>query len=258
MWPFGIGLIHTWVHAGGMPSVLIRVRSSSSSMTRPSGDRYTHPSRVRSRVMPAIASLTWTRPASSAAANGSTTATLTAPTRTARTSHAGPVARSREALTLHDEACKDLGVSLASWFVARTLKLPPPHDTAVNVERDVRVSMDDGVVLLADIYTPAGTGPHPTILVRSPYGRRPPLGLVLGRLFAERSYRVVMQSCRGTYGSGGVFEPNFNERADGLATIRWVEQQPWFDGRLAMNGPSYLGGVQWAVADDAGPVLKAL
>jgi putative CocE/NonD family hydrolase len=149
-------------------------------------------------------------------------------------------------------------VSAASWFVARMLKLPRAHDTAVTLERDVRVPMDDGVDLLADIYTPAGAGPHPTVLVRSPYGRRPPLGLVLGRLFAERSYRVVMQSCRGTFGSGGVFEPNFNERADGLATIRWIEQQPWFDGRLAMNGPSYLGGVQWAVADDAGTALRAL
>src|SRR4051794_8869842 len=156
MWPCGIGLIHTWVHAGGMPSVLIRVRSSSSSMTRPSGDRYTHPSRVRSRVMPAIASWTWTSPAWSAGAKGSTTATLTAPTRTARTSHAVPVARPREALTLHDEACKDLGVSLASWFVARTLKLPPPHDTAGNVERGVRVALGGGGGPLADIYTPAG------------------------------------------------------------------------------------------------------
>ncbi len=149
-------------------------------------------------------------------------------------------------------------MTAASWFVARTLKLPRAHDTAVSFERDVRVPMDDGVALLTDIYTPAGAGPHPTILVRSPYGRRAPLGLVLGRLFAERSYRVVIQSCRGTFGSGGVFNPNFNERADGLATIRWIEQQPWFDGRLATNGPSYLGNVQWAVADDSGPALRAL
>jgi uncharacterized protein len=69
---------------------------------------------------------------------------------------------------------------------------------------------------------------------------------------------VMLQSCRGTFGSGGVFNPNFNERADGLATVRWLETQPWFDGRLATNGPSYLGNVQWAIADDAGPALRAL
>jgi uncharacterized protein len=142
--------------------------------------------------------------------------------------------------------------------LGRAMSLPPALDRRVTVGRGVQVPMDDGVALVADVYSPAGDGPHPTILVRSPYGRGGPLGLLLGRVFAERGYRVVMQSCRGTFGSGGGFEPNFHERADGLATIRWIERQAWFDGRLAMNGPSYLGGVQWAVADTAGPVLRAL
>jgi putative CocE/NonD family hydrolase len=145
-----------------------------------------------------------------------------------------------------------------SRLVQRVMSLPAALDRRVVVEPGVRVPMDDGVELAADVYTPAGIGPHPTILVRSPYGRGGPLGLVLGRVFAERGYRVVMQSCRGTFGSGGVFEPNFHERADGLATVRWIERQAWFDGRLAMNGPSYMGGVQWAVADAAGPALRAL
>jgi uncharacterized protein len=148
--------------------------------------------------------------------------------------------------------------SVTTRLLARALSLPPAQNRDVTETADVRVPMDDGIELLADVYTPAGAGPHPTVLVRCPYGRRGPLGLLLGRAFAERGYRVVVQSCRGTFGSGGVFEPNRNERADGLATIRWLEAQPWFDGRLAMNGPSYLGGVQWAVADSVGPSLRAL
>jgi uncharacterized protein len=147
---------------------------------------------------------------------------------------------------------------MVSRAAALLMSLPRPLDTAIAVERDVRVPMDDGVALMSDLYTPGGNGPHPTVLVRTPYGRRGPLGLFLGRIFAERGYRVMMQSCRGTFGSGGDFDPNFNERADGLATIRWIEQQPWFDGRLATNGPSYMGGVQWAVADDAGAALRAM
>jgi putative CocE/NonD family hydrolase len=147
---------------------------------------------------------------------------------------------------------------LTSVVAQRLMALPAPLDRAVGVAPDVGVSMDDGVVLLADLYTPAGPGPHPTVLVRSPYGRRGPLGLFLGRAFAERGYRVVLQSCRGTFGSGGDFEPHFHERADGLATVRWIEAQDWFDGRLAMNGPSYLGDVQWAIADAVGPSLRAL
>ncbi len=154
-------------------------------------------------------------------------------------------------------AVPDLAPML-SRFVARAMSLPRVIDVHVAVERDVPVPMDDDVPLLADTYTPASAGPHPTILVRTPYGRRGPFGIVMGRIYAERGYRVVLQSCRGTYGSAGTFTPFFDDRVDGLATIRWIERQPWFDGRLAMNGPSYMGGVQWAIADSAGASLKAL
>jgi len=66
----------------------------------------------------------------------------------------------------------------------------------------------------------------------------------------------VVQSCRGTFGSGGEFEPFHQERADGLATLDWLRAQDWFDGRLGMLGGSYLGFVQWAIAA-AAPELKA-
>ncbi len=149
-------------------------------------------------------------------------------------------------------------MSLMSWVVRRVMSLPPPMSSRVTVDRGVRVPMDDGVELLCDVYAPGLVGSAPTVLVRSPYGRSGFFGLLFGRVFAERGYRVVVQSCRGTFGSGGEFHPNFDERSDGLATIRWIERQAWFDGRLAMNGPSYLGGVQWAVADSVGPSLRAL
>jgi hypothetical protein len=67
-----------------------------------------------------------------------------------------------------------------------------------------------------------------------------------------------MQSCRGTDDSGGEFNPFRGEREDGLATLEWLKAQDWFDGRLAMAGPSYLGFTQWAIARDAGPMLKAI
>ena len=109
--------------------------------------------------------------------------------------------------------------------------------------------MDDGVVLLADRYAPPGTERAPTVLVRSPYGRRGAFGFLFGRLLAERGLQVVVQSIRGTFGSGGRFDP-FNERADGLATLRWLRAQPWHDGPVGTIGPSYMGIVQWAIADE--------
>jgi hypothetical protein len=65
---------------------------------------------------------------------------------------------------------------------------------------------------------------------------------------AERGFQVILQSVRGTFGSGGVFEPMRNEREDGLATLEWVVKQPWFGDSIVLVGPSYLGYVQWAVA----------
>jgi len=143
---------------------------------------------------------------------------------------------------------------LAAWL----FKFPPAETYAVTVERDLQVLMPDGIRLLGDHYFPRAGNPPPTVLVRSPYGRANFWGLMFGRLFAERGFQVFIQSCRGTFGSGGVFSAFRDERADGLATLAWLKQQPWFSGELALAGPSYLGFVQWAVAAEAGPELKAM
>lgn len=149
-------------------------------------------------------------------------------------------------------------MTLLSRLVGRFAKLPPAKTHAVVVERDLKIAMPDGVVLLADRYVPRGSERPPTILVRSPYGRRGFFGLLYGRLFAERGFQVLVQSTRGTFGSGGAFDPYGNEHDDGLATIAWLKQQPWFSGVLATTGPSYLGLVQWAIARDAGADLQAI
>jgi putative CocE/NonD family hydrolase len=145
-------------------------------------------------------------------------------------------------------------------LVDRMLKLPRDGVAPVVVQRDVRVPMPDGVDLLADRHAPA-TGvdqPRPVVLVRTPYGRRGPLGLVYGAPFARRGLQVVIQSVRGTFGSGGSFHPFHDERDDGLATVAWLREQPWCDGRVAMMGASYLGYTQWAVAPYVDPPLAAL
>jgi putative CocE/NonD family hydrolase len=49
-----------------------------------------------------------------------------------------------------------------------------------------------------------------------------------------------------------------NEREDGLATLEWVLKQPWFGDSIVLVGLSYLGYVQWAVADRLPPEVKAM
>ena len=150
-------------------------------------------------------------------------------------------------------------MSLPSEVLGRTLRLPAPRTRDVVCEADLRVPADDGAVLLADrwVARDAGGLAQPTVLVRSPYGRRQLFGLLFGRLLAERGLQVVIQSVRGTFGSEGDFSP-FDERADGLATLHWLRAQPWHQGGIGMIGPSYLGLVQWAVAPEAGDDLAAL
>lgn len=157
-------------------------------------------------------------------------------------------------------------MTLLSEIAGRSLRLPRPLTRDVVVERDLAAEMDDGVVLLADRYiaraeggTDGGSppGPPPTVLVRTPYGRRGFFGFVYGRLLAERGFQVVVQSVRGTFGSGGEFRP-FDERDDGLATLRWLRGQPWCEGPVGMIGSSYMGLTQWAVASAADGELGAL
>jgi putative CocE/NonD family hydrolase len=139
------------------------------------------------------------------------------------------------------------------------MRLPRAQTHDVVCERGLRAEMEDGAVLLADrwVRRAACDRAQPTVLVRSPYGRGQLVGLIFGRLLAERGLQIVIQSVRGTFGSEGQFSP-FDERADGLATLRWIREQAWHADRIGMIGPSYLGLVQWAVAQEAGEDLAAL
>ena len=135
--------------------------------------------------------------------------------------------------------------------------LPPPQ-CAVRVDAGLAVPAADGVALRTDHYIPQVGSPRPTVLVRTPYGRGFPWDHLFGGLVAEQGFHVVIQSCRGTGGSGGDFRPFRHEQADGLAAVAWLREQDWFTGVLATIGPSYLSYVQWALACDPPPELRAM
>jgi putative CocE/NonD family hydrolase len=126
----------------------------------------------------------------------------------------------------------------------------------VVAERDVKVTMPDGAVLFTDIYHPTGVEDAPTILERTPYGRRGPSAAVVVE-FVARGYRFVLQACRGTDGSGGSHS-YFAEAGDGRVTADWIAEQPWFNGSLGTFGGSYMGFTQWALASTKPPHLKAM
>jgi putative CocE/NonD family hydrolase len=148
-------------------------------------------------------------------------------------------------------------MSLVSHLLERVAHLPPPQTRAISIRRDLEIPMPDGITLLADRYRARHDGTQPVILMRSPYGRGG-IHALAARAFAERGFQVVVQSCRGTSGSGGEFNAYRDEAGDGLATLDWLEAQPWSKGGVAMFGPSYLGIAQWALAADPHATLRAL
>jgi len=121
---------------------------------------------------------------------------------------------------------------------------------SVRLERGVRCRMSDGVHLASDHYYPVSPGPHPTLLMRQPYGRDIASTVVYAHpvWFARHGYNVVIQDVRGRGDSEGEFYPFRNEARDGAETIAWLRTRPESNGRVGMYGFSYQGATQLLAA----------
>ncbi|MEW6750663.1 MAG: CocE/NonD family hydrolase [Candidatus Latescibacterota bacterium] len=118
----------------------------------------------------------------------------------------------------------------------------------------VPVPMRDGVRLATSVFLPKADGPHPVVLVRTAYNRAGMSPLP----FVERGLALVVQDCRGRYGSGGRYYPFVHEGEDGHDTLEWIGRQPWCSGAVGMFGDSYLAATQFYAAPLGSPFLKAL
>ncbi len=131
------------------------------------------------------------------------------------------------------------------------------QDTAAaRHEKGVMVPMRDGVRLATDLYLPVAPGKYPVVLTRSPYGRAGFAGLA--ETLARSGYAAVWQDVRGRFDSEGEWTPFVHEADDGYDTIEWAARQPWSDGRVVMQGGSYVAMVQWLAAKRKSPHLKGL
>ena len=104
------------------------------------------------------------------------------------------------------------------------------------------VTMPDGVQLATDIWLPKGRGPFPTLVKRTPYGRRQDNW---ESSYAEKGYAVVIQDVRGRHGSGGEYDAflsdGWGENQDGLETVEWAAAQSWSTGSVCVTGASAPG-----------------
>ena len=119
------------------------------------------------------------------------------------------------------------------------------------------VEMPDGVLLATEVWLPTGAGPYPTVLTRTPYGRLNPPDVPIS-LYVQEGYAVVSQEIRGCGESGGTWYFYADDNADGHATIDWISQQTWSNGKVGMIGRSGTGATQYAIARGAPAALKCL
>lgn len=119
-------------------------------------------------------------------------------------------------------------------ILAYHLRIRPP-EYFVKVDKSVAFTTQDGIKLVSDIYRPQRIEKTATILIRIPYTKNIQARFfsnVIGRLWAERGYTVVIQGTRGRYESEGRHVPFQKEREDGIATLNWIANQLWYNGKI--------------------------
>ncbi|HZQ18775.1 MAG TPA: CocE/NonD family hydrolase [Terriglobales bacterium] len=127
---------------------------------------------------------------------------------------------------------------------------------AVTYERNVVVTMRDGVKLKADIYRPSVDGRFPVLLQRTPYNKDN--GVTFGLRAAAQGYIVIFVDVRGRYASEGEWYTFKHEPNDGYDTIEWAAALPYSNGKVGMFGGSYVGATQVLAAITHPPHLAGI
>lgn len=136
-----------------------------------------------------------------------------------------------------------------------SLGTPNPLHAQFAVSETVRVPMPDGVTLETDIWRPVlDNSPRPVLLRRTPYGRA--IDFAVAQNIISAGYNLVSQDVRGRGQSGGVFEPFFDDKIDGKATIDWIATQPWSNDRVGSYSGSAEGIVQYMAMASAPEALR--
>jgi uncharacterized protein len=158
----------------------------------------------------------------------------------------------------------------------------------MQIDWNVPITMDDGVVLRADVFRPLSEGKYPVILSYGPYAK----GLAFQDGYPNQWERMIEEHpdvCAGStnkYQNWEVVDPekwvpdgyvcmrvdsrgcgcspgyidHFSPREtkDFYNCIEWAGVQPWSSGKVGLNGISYYAINQWHVASLQPPHLAAM
>ena len=143
-----------------------------------------------------------------------------------------------------------------SFFLCASFAASATEHYDVIFDRDVAVTMRDGVILKADIYRPKAEGKFPVLLTRTPYDKQDERETCVEA--AERGYVAIAQDVRGRYESDGEWYPFQHESADGYDTVEWAAALPYSNGKVGMFGSSYVGATQLLAAIAHPPHLAGI
>ena len=158
----------------------------------------------------------------------------------------------------------------------------------MRIEWNVPITMDDGVILRADVFRPILGGKYPVILSYGPYAK----GLAFQVGYPNQWLRMTEQHADVAAGSTNKFQswevvdpekwvpedyvcirvdsrgcgssPGYidhfspRETKDFYNCIEWAGTQPWSNGKVGLNGISYYAINQWHVAALQPPHLAAM
>src|ERR671919_2139444 len=158
----------------------------------------------------------------------------------------------------------------------------------MRIDWNAPITMDDGLVLCADIFRPISEGRYPVILSYGPYAkglafqdgypnqwrlmtaRHPDVAAGSTNKYQNREVvdpekwvpdgyvcaRVDSRGCGWSPGYIDHFSPR--ETRDFYNCIEWAGTQPWSNGKVGLNGISYYAINQWHVASLQPPHLTAM
>jgi predicted acyl esterase len=158
----------------------------------------------------------------------------------------------------------------------------------MRIDRNVPITMDDQLVLYADVFKPVSDGKYPVILSYGPYAK----GLAFQDGYPNQWQRMIEQHPDVAAGSSNKYQnwevvdpekwtrdgyicvrvdsrgcgrsPGYidhfspRETKDFYDCIEWSGIQPWSNGKVALNGISYYAINQWHVASLQPPHLAAM
>lgn len=158
---------------------------------------------------------------------------------------------------------------------------PTPVD--IVFEKDVAVTLRDGVTIYVDVLRPAHTEKVPVIVAWSPYGKSRGNAVQYVELFGllgmdthtmsglmkfegpdpaywcAQGYAVCNPDPRGSYNSEGDIRVwSQKEGEDYHDLIEWLGVQHWSNGKVGLTGNSYLAISQWFAAAEQPAHLAAI